>query len=50
VSNKKSEKKSGNRPQPTFEQSDISDFCIIERTSQANNQSINQQRLHYLVW
>jgi hypothetical protein len=36
VSNTKSETKSGNLPQPTFDQSEISDFCIIERTSQAN--------------
>jgi hypothetical protein len=45
VSKIKSDKKSGILPQPTFDQSEISDFCIIERTSQANIQAINQQLL-----
>jgi hypothetical protein len=40
---KKSEKESGSLPQPTFDQSQIYDFCIIERTSQANNNYYSSQ-------
>jgi hypothetical protein len=40
VSKIQSDKKLGNLPQPTFDQSEICGFCFIERLSHANNESL----------